>query len=79
MIINGKVEILPASPSLVALAGTISGDTMTDPVDAAQLFDIDMDHVARGRAFITDNFLLGIEGRKAVKPQSTAPPRHGRK
>jgi hypothetical protein len=40
------VDELPADAAAIALAGTLAGDAMADPVKAAKLFDIDVDHLA---------------------------------
>jgi hypothetical protein len=40
------MQILPTDPSRVALAGPIAGDPVTDPVEPAELLDVDMDDLA---------------------------------
>ena len=41
---------------------------MSDPFDAPQLFDVDMDHFARLFLFIADDLDPGIEGGQAAQP-----------
>src|SRR5258707_13235090 len=41
------MDVLPADTAAVALGGPISRDRMADLVEAAELLDIDVDHVAR--------------------------------
>src|SRR5258708_5956153 len=41
------MDVLPADTAAVALTGPISRDPMADLVEAAELLDIDVDHVAR--------------------------------
>jgi len=51
-----------------ALSGTVSRDAMSDPFDAPQLFDVDMDHFARLFLFIADDLDRLIEGGQAAQP-----------
>jgi hypothetical protein len=50
------MDELPTQPlaaaATVALAAAIAGDTMADAIDAAELFDVDVDQLARGLALI---------------------------
>jgi len=47
MIVDGDMDEFPADTSAVALAFAVAGDAMTDFVETAELFDVDMDHLAR--------------------------------
>ena len=52
MIVDRQMEIFPALAAFLAaawraLSGTVSRDAMSDPFDAAELLDVDMDHLAR--------------------------------
>ena len=49
------MDKLPADAAAVALAGAVAGDAMADPVEAAELLDVDMDHLARGFALVADD------------------------
>ena len=56
MIVDGQIQIFPALAALLAAArralpGAIAGDAMSDPFDAAELLDVDMDQLARRLAF----------------------------
>src|SRR5689334_16980800 len=50
-IVDADMDVLPARPlatgALVALTGSIAGDAMADPVELAELFDIDVNHLTR--------------------------------
>ena len=46
MVIHNQMQDFPSRAALVALALAIAGDAVTDPVNPAQLFGIDMDHIA---------------------------------
>jgi hypothetical protein len=52
VIIDGQMEIFPPFSTFLAaawrtLSGTVFGDAMPDLFDAAEHFDVDMDHLAR--------------------------------
>jgi hypothetical protein len=58
-IIDGQMEIFPAFSAFLAaawrtLSSTVSRDAMSGPFDVAELFDVDMDHLARLLLFIAD-------------------------
>jgi hypothetical protein len=53
MVVDGDMDILPSHPSAVALAGAVAGDAMADPVEAAELLDVDVDHLAGFVALVT--------------------------
>src|SRR5579859_2042177 len=64
------MDILPAGPALVALAGTITGDAMADAVDATELLDVDMDEFAWFLALIAEDGGLGVECTETAKPSA---------
>ena len=73
VIVDRQMEIFPALAAFLAaawraLSGTVSRDAMSDPFDAAELLDVDMDHLARLLLFIADDLDLGIESREAAQP-----------
>jgi hypothetical protein len=41
------MHMFPADPAGVALAGPVAGDPMAGPTELAQLFDVDVDDLAR--------------------------------
>src|ERR1700686_661146 len=47
VIVDGDMDELPADTSAVALAFAVAGDAMADFVETAELFDVDVDHLAR--------------------------------
>ena len=67
-----SVDKLPTD-AVVAIdsAGISPGDAMTHGADAAQLFDIEMDALARFFAFITPDRFGRLQGTKLVQPQPT--------
>src|SRR5580700_9590056 len=46
MIVDGDMDELPADTSAVALAFAVAGDAVADFVETAELFDVDVDHLA---------------------------------
>jgi hypothetical protein len=46
------MQIVPAHSTSVALAGSVAGDAVTDPVELAKLLDVDVDDLARGGALM---------------------------
>src|SRR6516165_3579278 len=69
MVVDGQMQIFPADPAGVALAGPVAGDPVTDPVELAQLFDVDMDDLARMLALIAADGLSRLQGSKSVKTE----------
>ena len=54
-VIDGDVQVFPPGAALVALSGAVAGYAVTDPTDAAELLDIEMDDLARRFALIADD------------------------
>ena len=46
MIVDRHMDELPADAAAVALPFAVAGDAMADPVEAAELLDVDVDHLA---------------------------------
>jgi hypothetical protein len=64
------MDEFPADAAAVALAGAAAGDAMADPVEAAELFDIDVDQLAGVLALVADHRLGWFEGAPAVEPEA---------
>ncbi len=58
------MHIFPAGAAPVAPAGSIAADTVADAVDAAELFDVDMDQFAGSRL---SRMILGRESAGAIR------------
>jgi hypothetical protein len=56
------VNELTADPAAVALAGPVAGDAMADLVELAELFDVDVDQLARPLALVAAWRLGRLEG-----------------
>src|SRR5215475_9259212 len=69
MVVDGQVQIFPADPAGVALSGSIAGDPVTDPVELAQLFDVDMDDLTGMLALIAADRLGRLQGSEPVQPE----------
>jgi hypothetical protein len=71
MIVDGNVDELPsgAGPcgALIGLAGAVAGDAVADGVEAAELFDVDMNDLAWCCALVTRPGLGGFDCGKAVE------------
>ncbi|KQT70250.1 hypothetical protein ASG51_14460 [Methylobacterium sp. Leaf465] len=52
MVVDGQVQILPADPAALALAGALAGDAMAGALEAAELLDVDVDQLAGPLAFV---------------------------
>ena len=65
MVVDRQMHIFPADPAGLALAGPIAGDPMADPIELAELFDVDVDDLARGGAFIATDRFGRLERRQA--------------
>src|SRR5690606_37849357 len=73
VIIDGNVNVFPADAAMVALLAPVVGDAVTDPVEPAQLFDVDVDHLTRALAFVAPRRLRWLARRRPGEPQ---PPQH---
>src|ERR1700749_121829 len=70
-IIDGDVEIFPAGAALVALAGAIAGDAVTDTIDAAEFLDVDVDQFAGFLTLIAEDLGLGLKCGEPSKAEAT--------
>ena len=68
MVVDRQMHILPADPAGVALAGPVAGDPVTDPIELAQLLDVDVDDLAWGGALVAADRLGRLERRQPVEP-----------
>src|SRR5215213_2897652 len=69
-IVDADVDELPPDAPALALTGSIAGDAMADAVEAAELFDIDVDQFAGMRAFVAANRRGGFERLDAVEAEA---------
>src|SRR5215212_6483206 len=60
-VVDADVDELPSDASAFALTGSIAGDAMADPVEAPELFDIDVDQFAGVFALVAANRRGGFE------------------
>ncbi len=77
MIVNTDVDELPADAAAVALTGVIAGDAVADLVEAAELFDVDVDHLARRLALITAHRLGRLQVAHPVQSQAAQDAAYG--
>lgn len=78
MIIDSQMDILPPGPPVVALVGVFPDDPMPHLLEAPQPFDVDVNHVNGGFAFVAPHRFFGRQGGKATETQSATPPSHRR-
>src|SRR3954463_6222909 len=74
-IVDADVDELPSDAPALALTGSVAGDAMADPVEAAELFDIDVDQFAGLFALVAANRRGGFErldAGEAEAPEDTA-------
>ena len=57
MIVDADVDELPADAAAVALAGAVAGDVVADALETAELFNVDVNDLARLLAFIAARWL----------------------
>src|SRR3981189_2203272 len=69
VIVDADVDELPADAATVALAGPITGDAVTDLVETTELFDIDVDHIARSGPLIAAHRLARLQVADPVQSQ----------
>src|SRR3954471_15505856 len=54
-VVDADVDELPSDAPTLALTGAIAGDAMADAIEAAKLFDIDVDQFAGMLALVAAN------------------------
>ena len=69
VIVDGDVNVLPTDASAVALSRAVPGNAMTDPIETAELFDVEVDHLTRMIAFIAPHWLDRLQCREPVEAQ----------
>src|SRR5215210_5071513 len=69
-VVDADVDELPPDAPALALTGSIAGDAMADTVEAAELFDIDVDQFAGMLAFVAANRRGGFERLDAVEAEA---------
>ena len=68
MVVDRQVHIFPA-PAGLALADPAAGDPVTDPIELAELLDVDVDDLAGRGAFIAADRLGRLESGKPIEAQ----------
>ena len=69
MVVDRQMQILPADPSRIALARAVAGDPVTDPVEFAELLDVDMDDLARGGPLVAADRLGRLSANSRLRPR----------
>src|SRR5262249_54469518 len=68
---DADMEELPADAAAVALTLTVAGDAVAYLIELAELFDVEMDHLAGLLAFISPGWPGWLQGAQLAQPQST--------
>lgn len=68
-VIDADVNELSADAAAVALAGAVAGNAMTDPIEVAELFDVEVDHLAGVRTLIAYHRGGRFEGTELVQSE----------
>ena len=61
MVVDRQMYVFPADPAGVALAGPVAADPVTDPIEFAQLLDVDVEDLAGSCAFVATDRLGRFE------------------
>ena len=69
MVVDRQMHIFPADPAGLALARAVMGDAVADPIELAELFDVDVDDLAGGGAFVAADRLGRLESGKPIEAQ----------
>src|SRR5947209_16204484 len=69
-IVDADMDKLPsdsfAARAQIALASTIAGDAMADPIELPELFDVDVDQFTRTLPLVAPHRLGRLQGRQLV-------------
>src|SRR3954469_19189787 len=68
-VVDADGDELPSDAPALALPRSVAGDAMADPVEAAELFDIDVDQFARMLALVAAHRRGGFERLDAVEAE----------
>ncbi|MHC4092986.1 MAG: hypothetical protein ACYSVY_22380 [Planctomycetota bacterium] len=60
------------------MAGSIAGDAVADPVETAEFFDIDVDHLTGFVTFVSAHRLGGLQVAPAIEAVAGQNPSDGR-
>src|SRR6202161_1313346 len=66
VVVDRQMHIFPADPASVALADPVAGDPVTDAIELAELFDVDVDDLAGSCAFVAADRLRRPQGGKPL-------------
>src|SRR3954462_6923990 len=69
-VVDADVDELPSDAPALALTGSVAGDAMADPVEAAELFDIDVDQFAGMLTLVAAHRRGGFERLDAVEAEA---------
>src|SRR3954447_15998113 len=69
-VVDADVDELPSEAPAFALTGSIAGDAMADAVEAAELFDIDVDQFARMLTLVAANRRGRFERLDAIEAEA---------
>ena len=69
MVVDRQMHIFPADPAGIALAGALAGDPVTDPIELAELLDVDVDDLAGRGAFIAADRLGRLSADSRLRPR----------
>jgi hypothetical protein len=64
------MDELPANTAAVALALAVAGDAMAYPIELAELFDVDVDHLAGPLALVAAGWFGRFQGAQLVEAQA---------
>src|SRR5690606_25777024 len=70
VVVDADMHELPADAACPALTGSIASDAVSDPVEAAQLLDVDVNELAWVLALVASHRLGRLQGRELVQPQA---------
>src|SRR5437764_952475 len=68
MVFDRQMHIFPADPAGVALTDPVACDPMADPIEFAELLDVDVDNLAGRGAFIAADRLGGSRAESRLRP-----------
>src|SRR4029450_11386634 len=77
VIVDADVHVFPAEAALLTLASPVAGDAVSDLIELAELFDVDVDQLAGMLALIAPHRLGGLERAEPVEPEPPQDAGHG--
>jgi hypothetical protein len=78
-VVDTDMDVLPADTTAIAVAGAVAGDAVAYVIELAELFDVEVDHLAGLLMLISARWLGRFQGTQLAQPQALEHAAHRRR